>query len=126
MGKDASPIIPPLKELFPPTETPPVGVSGPQEPMKASGTPTPQVITVRKVVKQKNTLDGADWRQWGKEFLIYCIVPTAIVFLTTLQIAFNTHHSLPTAEDLMLATGTAYGTFIGMLINLLGKFQQGI
>lgn len=62
----------------------------------------------------KNTLTRADWIEWGNQTLIYCVLPTAIVFLTTLQ-----------TGDYRTAIGSAYTALISSIINLLRKHAAG-
>lgn len=62
-----------------------------------------------------NSLNKEDWKQWGQETLIYCIIPAFIVFLNNLQ----------TGGDYHLAAGAAYVAFLASLTNLLTKFSKG-
>lgn len=63
----------------------------------------------------KDTLSHNDWTEWRNETLIYCVAPTALVFLASLQ-----------TGDFRTALGAAYATLIASLINLLRKHAAGV
>ena len=68
----------------------------------------PPVIT-------KNNLTYAEWMAWGKESLIFT-APVVVPMLLALQ----------NGATWQIAMGAAYMGFIALLLNLYGKYKQGI
>lgn len=62
----------------------------------------------------KDTLTHDDWKSWRNDTLIYCILPTVLVFLSSLQ-----------SGDLKTALGATQVALIASLINLLRKHAAG-
>lgn len=63
----------------------------------------------------KDRLEKVDIEKWAHDTLIYCLVPTLLVFLTTLQ-----------TNDFHVALGAAYAALLAAVINLIGKYKSGI
>lgn len=63
----------------------------------------------------QDTLTKTDFKKWFHDFIIFCVLPVVLVFLTTLQTA-----------NFTLALGAAYGTLIASAINLIRKEAAGI
>jgi hypothetical protein len=64
---------------------------------------------------KKDSLNKEELKKFGKEAMLFCVIPVAIVFLTVLQ----THGSL------QQATGAAEAASIAAAISLLRKYSQG-
>lgn len=64
---------------------------------------------------KKDSLTKEDLKKWGKDVLVYCAIPVAIVFLQSLQ-----------TGDFHVAIGAAYAALLSSAISLLRKYSQGV
>jgi mevalonate pyrophosphate decarboxylase len=65
---------------------------------------------------KKDSLTKEELKKFGKEVVLYGVVPVAIVFLTVIQ----NHGSL------VVAIGAAESAAVAAAINLLRKYSQGV
>lgn len=63
----------------------------------------------------KDTLTKEDLKKWGQDTVIYCVLPTLLVFLNSLQ-----------TGNFQVAIGAAQVAFVASLINLLKKHSAGV
>ena len=76
-------------------------------------------------LKVRNTLNSDEIQAWKHETIVFS-TPFLLAILNALSSAFANRHGLPTPEDLVFALGAGYSALLASLINLLGKYKQGV
>lgn len=75
--------------------------------------------------KVANSLNKDEIRAWKHETIVFS-TPFLLAILNALSSAFANRHGLPTTDDLVFALGAGYSALLASLINLLGKYKQGV
>ena len=70
-----------------------------------------------------NKLDKRDWKQWGKNFLLFSS-PAILAVLIALQGAITNDNFLPTKEQILFAAGAGYSAILASLIDLFQKYKK--